>query len=272
MNEETILMQAGLSEEQALTYQALLDKGPQRASTLSTWTGIKRGLTYKVLEELETLGLVAKQDTPGTIALFSPLHPSGLLEGIDRKQESLERSKQAIGQSLGSLISKFNLLSGQPSVLFFEGKTGLQKMYDDILREGKDILLIQSPKDREYPEIAPIIEKQIKNQVAKQIHVRAITPHVEDTKDFIEKYDEANLVTRRVVPAALLNEPAQIIIYGDRKVSITSFEKTMITTIIDDPAINQTFRTLFEIIWTKTADEHEKVLQDLAVTNTDQTA
>ncbi len=45
MNEDQILMQAGLSEEQALTYQALLEKGPQKASDISRWTGGKRGLT-----------------------------------------------------------------------------------------------------------------------------------------------------------------------------------------------------------------------------------
>lgn len=265
MQEETILLQAGLSEEQALTYQALLDKGPQKASNLAKWTGVKRGLTYKVLQELESLGLVEKKEPPTGIATFFPLHPSALLEGITKKKEALDRSKEMIGNSLGSLISKYNLINGQPSVAFYEGVPGLQKMYEDTLREGTDMLLIQSPKDRERPEILPLIEQQIKKQVAKKIHVRAITPLVEDTKEFIEKYDEQNLVTRRVVPAALLNEPAQILIYGERKVAITSFEKTMVTTIVDDPAINKTFRTLFEIIWSKTVDEHDKIMQHLGI-------
>jgi sugar-specific transcriptional regulator TrmB len=41
-NQENILKQAGLSEEQAITYEALIDKGPQKASILANWTGIKR--------------------------------------------------------------------------------------------------------------------------------------------------------------------------------------------------------------------------------------
>lgn len=270
MNEETILMQAGLSEEQALTYQCLLEKGPQKASSVAKWTGIKRGLTYKVLQELEHTGLVEKKESQGTVATFFPLHPNSLLERIDRKKDELERSKETLVNSLGTLISKYNLINEQPSVTFFEGVRGLQKIYDDVIREGKDILLIQSPKDRNHPETIPMIEQQIKKQVSKNIHVRAITPLVDDTKEFIGRHDKTNLVTRRVVPSELLNEPAQIMIYGYRKVGITSFETTMVSTIIDDPSINKTFRALFEIIWRKTQDEHEAIITRLGIV--DQTA
>ena len=76
MDDITILQQAGLSEEQALTYQALLDKGPQKASNIAQWTGIKRGLTYKVLDELVNIGLVEKKEPTSGVATFFPLHPS----------------------------------------------------------------------------------------------------------------------------------------------------------------------------------------------------
>jgi sugar-specific transcriptional regulator TrmB len=56
INEENILIQAGLSEDQAQVYDYLLDKGPQKASSISSWTGVKRGLTYKILEQTRDNG------------------------------------------------------------------------------------------------------------------------------------------------------------------------------------------------------------------------
>jgi len=72
MQEENILIQAGLSEEQAQIYQALLERGPQRASDLTKWVGLKRGLVYKVLEQLENIGLALKSEGKGTVAVFFP--------------------------------------------------------------------------------------------------------------------------------------------------------------------------------------------------------
>ena len=101
MKEENILIQAGLSEEQALTYQSLLEKGPLKASDLSKWTGIKRGLIYKVLEQLENIGLVYKQDKTGTVAIFSPSHPSSLLLNIERKEKEMALTKEILVTSIG---------------------------------------------------------------------------------------------------------------------------------------------------------------------------
>src|SRR3989338_4104352 len=140
MNEENILIQAGLSEEQALAYQALLDKGPQRASDLSKWTGIKRGLIYKVLEQLETMSLISKKGGPGTVATFSPSHPSLLLSNIERKEKEIALSKELLTNSIGTLSSKFNLIAGKPNIQFFEGKEGVARVANDSIHSKSEIL------------------------------------------------------------------------------------------------------------------------------------
>ncbi len=87
--DEKILIEAGLSEEQAAIYSALLDKGPLKAGAISSWTGIKRGLIYKVLDQLENMGLVSKKGGDGTVAVFAPEHPSRLSEIMERKRSLL---------------------------------------------------------------------------------------------------------------------------------------------------------------------------------------
>ena len=127
-NEERILIDAGLSEEQALVYGALLEKGPQKASNIASWTGIKRSLVYKILEQLDNMGFVEKKGGEGTVAVFSPNHPSLLLSSFEQKEKEMAMTKELITASLGQLTSKFNLLAGKPNVQFFEGKNDYQQI------------------------------------------------------------------------------------------------------------------------------------------------
>lgn len=119
-SDEKILMDAGLSEEQAIIYNTLLDKGSMKAGPIASWTGIKRGLVYKVLDQLIILGLVIKTENEGAVAIFSPTHPSRLIEILDKKERDLELTKDIVSSSLGSLSSKFNLLHGKPTVQFLK--------------------------------------------------------------------------------------------------------------------------------------------------------
>jgi len=264
ITDENILIQAGLSEEQALVYGSLLEKGPQKASNLSSWTGIKRGLTYKVLEQLEIMGLVEKKGGDGTVATFYPQHPSLLMHTLEGREKELVLAKEMLTFSLGTLSSKYNLITGKPSVQFFEGLLGMQKLYDDILVVKEDILLIQSNKDRSRPEIEEIVSSHIKKQVSAKIHVKAITPFVPDTKEYIEKYDEQNLVTRRVVSIEKYNPEAQIMIYGN-KVGFTSFGEILVTTIIDNKEIASTMRATFEGLWSGLEKDHKEILSSIGL-------
>ena len=127
MENNSILIEAGLSEEQAIVYDALLEKGPQRASNLSKWTGIKRGLTYKILEQLKNMGLVEEKGGKGTVAVFIASHPSLLLGNIERREKELSLSKEMLSHSLGGLVSKYNLIVGKPNVQFYEGDEAYQR-------------------------------------------------------------------------------------------------------------------------------------------------
>jgi sugar-specific transcriptional regulator TrmB len=199
MQTENILIQAGLLEEQATVYQALLEKGPQKAGPVAIWTGIKRGLVYKVLEQLEARGLVAKKGGTGTVTVYSPNHPSLLLTLLEQKEKEVSMARDTVAANLGTFLSQFNLNQGKPRVEFVEGIKGLEKVWADILSEGSDIMLIQSPDDRKHPDVGEKILKQIEKQVAKNIHVRAITPWVSDSLDWYKNKDEKNLVTRHIV-------------------------------------------------------------------------
>lgn len=268
MNNE-LLISLGLTPDEASIYNVLLEGGFMPARTVATRASLGRPLTYKILDDLIIKGVAEKKDTGGKVSLFAPVHPRELEKLLEKKKGEIDNIKKALDESLGGMISKYNLFIGKPNVQFFEGKEGLTKMYNDINIEKNDILLIQSPFDSEFPEIDDLVQKQIKKQVANNIHTKAITPQITTTKEWVKNNDMENLVTRCIIPEKILDIPAQILIYGN-KVGISSVKKPFITTIIEDKSINDTFRILFEYIWNVSQPKHNEIIKSFDLPSSSQ--
>jgi len=245
MQEENILIQAGLSEEQALAYQSLLDKGPQKASDLAKWTGIKRGLIYKVLEQLESMGLVSKQGGPGTVATFSPSHPSLLLSNIERREKEVALNKEILMNSLGSLASKYNLIIGKPNIQFFEGKEGIIKIYEQALSSGTKFIDSFEDKGEMSTFIPEYIPKFIEKRVRLGIRNRVIAP----SNSPINENSEKELRETKFIPTDLFPFTMDIKI-TDRLVSMITFQKDQpVGILIDNREIASNFGKLFNLVW-----------------------
>jgi len=255
-----ILMQTGLNSHQAAIYGALIKIGQKPAGVIARSAGISRPLAYKALGELEAMTLVKKHDAPGKVAEFSAAHPIKLQDLASERFETARRAKESTESALSALISDFTKISGQPGVRILQGPQGVKDLYADILRERQPIMLIRSPDDKSHPEVAALIEDQIKKQVGLGIHVQAITPLAADTpKKQVEK-DSSRLMTRRIIPLDKFSIPAQVIIYAN-KVSITAFDTSLMTTIIENSTIAQTFRVIFKYLWNAASLEHEVMKQ-----------
>lgn len=258
---ESALRQLGLSSEEASIYAFLVLHGPRHASRIAQKTGVGRTLVYKILEKLEKDGLVRKDEPPGEVAKFTPEHPSRLRKLLEEKEREAEQTKISFESVIGKLTSDFNAHSGMPGIRIFTELQGLQRLYDDVIREKKDILLIRSPNDDAVPELKDMVRRQIIRQVASGIRARVIYPLMVDTLKRM-KTDEERLIDRRIVPLEKLSAPSQIIIYG-KKVGITSYSFPLTTTVIENPEISETFRELFEYLWRSSKKEHYEIMQKL---------
>lgn len=247
MTYKDILEKVGLSSNEAKVYEALLRLGPSPASEIPKETNLSRPLVYKILEELFKKRIVDRDDTE-KVTRFLPAHPLKLTELVEDKKQAAASAEASLQGAFGNLLSAYNLFSGKPHAQFYEGLAGLENLYRDILQEEKNILLFRSPSDNSVPEIEKLVVKQIRDQVKRGIKTRAITPLTDEHMKIRQDYDAENLVERSKIPKKDLLIPAQIIVYGE-KVGITSFSRPIITTIIQDKAISETFRILFEFIW-----------------------
>jgi sugar-specific transcriptional regulator TrmB len=245
------LIAAGLTKEQANVYEPLIREGKLRATQLAKRAELSRTYVYRILEELEGLGLITREEPPGKPAVFAPRHPFALEELARKRQEEANIAKRTLEGAMASLISDYTAASKIPGVRVLSGIEGLEEIYKDILKEKKDILLIRSALDNQEGGLKEMVLAQIAKQVAAGIRTRLIgrsrAPGGISEAD-LRARDKARLTERRTLPRDSFQLPAQIIIYGN-KVAITSYREPLITTVIENDAIRETMQVLFELLW-----------------------
>ena len=251
--DEKILIEAGLSEEQSAIYSALLDKGPLKAGSIATWTGLKRGLIYKVLDQLENMGLVSKKGGDGTVAVFAPEHPSQLAVIMERKEKSFALAKEAVSFSLGALSSKFNLLSGKPNVQFYEGKEGVEKVLEDTLNSKDEVLTYV---DMEIVEkyFKDINDKYVTKREKLGIKKRLLVIENNYSNALFQKWNKEKPDFFSVTDLKMAKTPIEgvegaIQIYENKIGIITISNENLISIIIEDIRINKLFKSMFEALY-----------------------
>jgi len=260
-----LLVKIGLNEKEALVYLTLLEIGISSAGVIISKTKLKRGNLYDILYRLISRGVVEKVEKK-KVASFRATPPENLLKIIESKEQEIEESKKFFENSLSSLKSLYNLTTEKPTVFYYEGISGLKKIYEDINREKKDIMLIRSIYDDNHKEIDDLVLNQINKQAKAGIHTRAITPLVKDTPQTVLEKDEERLVERRIIAKEKLILPGQIIIYGD-KVAITDLKDSFISTLIENKNIAETFGTIFRYIWDQAEEESDEIYKTINSNN-----
>lgn len=240
---KSLLQIADLSEKHIQIYENLLTTGSQGVAKIALKNGLKKGITYKLLDDLEQKGLVAQDKTKSKV-FYSPCSPYVLEKIIEQNEQEVQNQKNILDSNIRRYISQFNLLEGKPTVEFFEGVKGLQKIYEDILIEKTDIKLFRSVLDSKEEGFLEMIEKQIEKQVQKNIQAFILSP-VQRTKE----HDKNRLITRKILSEKMFSLPAQILIYGKNKVAITTFDTHMITALIESKSVKDTFEQIFQILW-----------------------
>lgn len=244
--ETNILVKLGLTIDEANIYNVLLEGGFMPASTVAKRANIGRPLTYKILDDLILKGVVEKKETGGKISLFAPIHPRELEKLLENKRNEIEDTKKALDESIGQMISKYNLFIGKPNVQFFEGKEGILKVALDSINSETDICsFVDTDTVLEiYPELnKEYASKRLKNGIKKKI-ISTDSPIVREAA----KTDDKNLTEQRVVKQKI--HFSTIVMIYDNKVSfITLDPKRNIGIIIEDPDIYKTNKAIFDYIW-----------------------
>lgn len=253
MNYEEILQNAGFTKEQAMVYSFLIKKGSSQARKISLGTNIKRGLLYKVLDQLNEQGFIEKIEKEGIVTVFKPKHPSDLVDKIEQKKKSLQVASESLKIAVGQMISDFNLISGKPNVQYFEGLSGVKIVLEDTLYAKEEIYTYADIESIEK-YIKDINNWYIKEREKFNIKKKGLVLDTEFNRKFLNNY--ANNVTDTKL-LKINSEPfATIMQIYDSKVSYITFNdegKNIISIIITNPHIYEMHKKLFEINWSQSA-------------------
>jgi predicted transcriptional regulator len=239
------LIKTDLTGSQAEILDFLYQNKEAKASEIAEKINRSRAIVYKEIDELANIGLIERKDKPGQASVFMAGHPSLLQKLIEKREAELKKDRELLNNYLPDMISSYNLINSRPGIKLYEGVGGLEKIYDEILNEGKNFYLIRSAYEPIYKEkIVPIVNEFIKKRVKKNITVTAITPsdiEIDTSKD-------SNwLMTRFIVTKNSYNAPVEIDIFGD-KVAILSFGTELIGLIIESEQIANAFKQIFSLI------------------------
>ncbi len=127
------LLSLGLTKTEAKIYIDLLELGPSLVGTLSKKTGFHRRSLYDALERLINKGLVS-YITTNNRKYFEAADPSTLLE-LQKEQE------HRIKDLLPELNLKKQMSKDDNDTTFFRGVQGLKSVFNDQLKERKEILV-----------------------------------------------------------------------------------------------------------------------------------
>ena len=244
---EQSLIQSGLTEEMAEVYELLLRSGSLPAGKISKKIGLKRGLTYKSLDRLLEKGLIEKKEDEGKVAIFGANHPLKLEEMVQSRKQKAANAELALGGVLSSLVSDFNLMTGKPGVVFYEGDDGFKKVLFDSLAQSKIIYQFVDidTANKSFAAInAPYMKKRLELNIKKLM----ITTSGDYVRKYQDKYDP-DLSDIRYLDKESAPFPSSMMVYGNKISFLNLRADKKIGIILEDAYIAQTMKTIFEFVW-----------------------
>lgn len=228
-----LLQQIGLTEKESKAYLAALKIGTNPASIIAKHAEFNRCTTYTVLESLIKKGLVL-QFEKNNIKYFTAVEPRCLLTYIDDKKRILSHYKSAIDDKIPELESLINPFQLIPNVKSYTGKDGLERIFNEVLKENK--LWVWATKSKSHHKFFTQYIPQYLNQYPS---INLITT----TQNSIEKY---HITSANELNAISPIKPLQCI--GTNRVFILSTTEYHGVEIANSDMVNQ-FADQFEHTW-----------------------
>lgn len=241
-------IKAGLSENQALVYEMLLKLGKVPASKIHNSTPLKKGLLYKVLEELADLGLITIHEKAGKVTTFEPMHPDNLKKLLETKSQEVQNSLSALDNIWLNVTQDFNLIASRPTVQFFEGIEGVHKVTNDTLTATGTIYsyIDYDAMDKYMPVFNDAyVDKRIRLKINKQILAVDTEYARKRVANKPRTYREVRFIKSSLPFSTLMQ------IYNNKISYVTLSENKKIGVIIEDPYITGMHKALFESAWEK---------------------
>jgi sugar-specific transcriptional regulator TrmB len=244
--EKDLLLNAGLTEDEAMIYQFLLAQGGSTAGQVIKGVGLKRGHVYSILKSLVLKNLV-EQSERGKVAYFQLDHPTRLYQHVQQRVQGMQQAARAMKEIFPDIVSEYNLSHHKPGVYYYEGMLGIKQVLDDSLTATETILTYADIEAIEK-YIHDVNHEYVTEREKLGIKKRALildTPFArEKLKDYHPDVTDIKFVSAAVAPFKAIMQ-----VYDGRTSYISLSDERIIGIIIEDASIYRMNKFLIGSLW-----------------------
>ena len=228
-----ILKDAGLTNNEALVYKALLELGPSLAGQISRKTGLHRRTVYDITEMLIKKGLIG-YILKNNRRLFEASSPEKFLDILKEKENS-------INDILPEMMNLFQQTKEKQETNFYKGIQGLKTVLEDQLQKNTEEILILGASPLAY-EILEFYFKwfDIKRKKRK-IKTKIIFNQA--NKKIKIPYSKIKFLPQKY------SSPLAVNIYRDKVAIILWSKENPISIVIKNKEISEGYKKYFELMW-----------------------
>ena len=234
---ESDLEALGLSTKEAKVYLAVMRNGRMSLSALAEAIKINRTTLYPHLDTLLSEGFIAKT-IRGKRTFYVAESPKKIERMLRRKQKHLE----ALMPGLEHL---FKTTSQQPSIVTYEGKSGIDAAFKEAADTALYVKTFLSPGD--YYTLLSMKEGNyfLRKAAENEIDHRGLCSDTPEGRKFM-KDQKKGAMKIRMMPDSI-TFPVECMIYN-QKVLLVSFEHQF-AVVIESPDIKIFLEKLFDCFW-----------------------
>lgn len=239
MTIENILNRLGFSKNETKIYLAALELSTAAAQDIAKEASLPRTTAYSVLTALVRRGVVAKTLIKGKMRFIAE-PPQRLLSILDDLHADLKTA-------MPELAARYNHKESKPKIIFYEGKTAIQKVFDDIL-ETRPREILEWNTDEFFEHDKHRTDKQfIEKRVKLGIHAKRIGAVKSRWQTKHQRFDAWELSETIIVPQELFSPDIEVNIYND-KVAFMNYVENM-SLIIESKPIADAMRQAYQLSW-----------------------
>lgn len=227
----------GLTDKQAKVYLAALELGGGTVQEMARKSGLKRTHIYNLLDDLGRKGFLSQVEKDGR-AIVIPEKPELIVERAKNLAKEAENA-------LPDLLGIFNLPPEKTKVRYYQGYEGIKKIYADAIKEGRPIYGFSDFSKMLSTDLAQFAWDWMEDRINANLPFYIIAKDDKDARA-ARKKDKKQLREMRLIKNVSFE--TEILIFGD-KVAMASLRHPGAGVIIEDKAIAQTQKSLWQALW-----------------------
>lgn len=236
MNSVEALQSIGFNRNESKIYLAVLELGESTVLPIAKKSGIKRTYCYDILSSLLEKGAISFVEKRGR-RRFSAVEPRMIQKIFEDKIKKFE-------MVVPNLQNIYQKSSTRPIARFLEGKTGIEIIFQEILKEAKEVWSITSATDwiEAFPDYAEYVNALAKAKIKIYDLVKFSKEGVEYQKLYKKPLQEARYLPKNS------QYSTDFIVWNDKFVMIC-YGTDIHTVAVESPQIANSMKDLHKLLW-----------------------